>query len=103
MDLPAKYGNKKIVPPKNFFAKSLKSAKWTCQQNMVSLAQWEQVSYNSYSYYSYSSSYTLKIRANEHTRLRNNKLYINSLARQNQREKEDWEKPGSTAFCKNCF
>ena len=46
MDLPAKYGEpsfkkKKNDPPfkKNLFAKSLKSAKWTCLPNMVSLAK----------------------------------------------------------------
>ena len=63
--------NKKMTHPKIFFAKNLISAKWTCLPNMVSLAQWEQVSHHSY--YSYSSSYyyTLKIRANEPARLRN--------------------------------
>ena len=69
MDLDELAGLAKKVPPQFFFAKSLKSAKWTCLPNMVSLAQWEQVSYN---YYSYSSSYnTLKIQTVEHTRLRN--------------------------------
>ena len=50
-------------------AKSLKLAKWTCLQNMVSLAHWEQVS----PYYSYYyASYTPKIGANKPVRLHKN-------------------------------
>ena len=40
-----------------FFAKGLKLDKWTCLPNMVSLAQWEPIGHDYY-------SYTLKIRAN---------------------------------------
>ena len=47
----------------------LPKSKWTCLPNMVSLAHWEQVS-SSY-YYSYASSQTPKIGANEPARLRN--------------------------------
>ena len=70
MVLPAKYGEpsfkkiKKWPTLKIFFAKSLKSAKWTCLPNMVSLAQWEvgptkfcdYDAYYAYAYYTYNQS-----------------------------------------------
>ena len=57
-------GLAKKSPKIFFFAKSLTLAKWTYLPNMMSLAQWEQVSHD------YSYSYTLKIKTSELARLR---------------------------------